>query len=281
MIAAGLTLGSAHAEPGPGWVDPPAKDGSTKDLLAKRAEPARPDTPPSTVEAPANRTSNPPEPAIVQTPAAKSDAAAKPDVVAKPDVAAKTEPAATARASGAKPSRQRDVRRSIRQSPSPLAVSSPPSVQANDPRFIEWAGRAQRLTTDYLDSISSPNAVTLAEAARFYGPQVRRFGRMETLASVLADKRLFAARWPERRYAAQADAIRTACNAAQQACIVRATFDYRAGSAARGAQAQGVAELVLEISFAAGRPVIVSESSRVLRRGTSAGLVDAAAKRGS
>ena len=41
-----------------------------------------------------------------------------------------------------------------------------------------------------------------------------------------------------------------------------------ATSPVRGAVSSGLAEVVLEVSLAGPRPVIVSESSRVLRRGS-------------
>jgi hypothetical protein len=137
---------------------------------------------------------------------------------------------------------------------------------ASADRFPEWATAATRLTDDYLDSVSAPGLGIVETAPRFYGPTVRFHGRMMSLAALMAEKRRFAARWPVRRYESQGGATRVACSNASPTCIVRTTFDYRAENPARGARAQGVSELVLTVDLSGDRPIIVSETSRVLRR---------------
>lgn len=252
LIAAALASGPANAQSRPGWVDPPARsaDGPDKAPADKAAEPA------------SKAAESKPEPNPVAEPRSAEPRSAEPApagrAARKPD---------TRRMAG--PSEETESRRPPRRlARTPPAASpvlgAPPPVP--DARFPDWAGAAQRLTFDYLDSISAPNAVSIAATPRFYAERVQRFGRTVSLASVIAEKRLFVQRWPERRYQPQAGSTRTACNAAMKACIVHTTYDYRAESPARGARSQGLAELVLEISFAGERPVIVSESSRVLRR---------------
>ncbi|KMO27577.1 hypothetical protein VQ03_30450, partial [Methylobacterium tarhaniae] len=49
-------------------------------------------------------------------------------------------------------------------------------------------------------------------------------------------------------------------------CRVQATVDFSAFSPDRGVRSQGTVDLELAVSFAGGRPVIVSETSRVVRR---------------
>ncbi len=105
-----------------------------------------------------------------------------------------------------------------------------------------------------------------AAAPRFYGSQVRFHGRTMSLSALMAEKRRFARRWPERRYEPQGEP-RVSCNAATQSCLVRTIHAFSAASPGRGARSQGVAELMLTVSFAGGRPIIVEETSRVLRRG--------------
>ncbi len=136
-----------------------------------------------------------------------------------------------------------------------------------DPRFPEWAGTAQRLSEAYLDSVSSPGDGMAADAPRFYGAQVRFHGRMMSLPALIAEKRRFARRWPDRRYEPRGEP-RVSCYAVSQSCLVRTVHDFTAANPGRGARSQGVGELMLTVSFADGRPVIVEEASRVLRRGT-------------
>ena len=254
LIAGSMTLGSALAESRPGWVDPPSKPAAQ-----------------------ANPTAEPDKPVAAPNPPAQASAPRR-----SPDpVASASRPTATK--ISRRQAEEEDVpRRSMRRSSRRLVFTQSPAPGprsvADDSRFPEWASQAQRLTLDYLDNVSAPNAESLAGAQNFYASHVRRFGKIETRASVLADKRRFAQRWPERRYAAQPGALRTSCNAATRTCIVRATFDYQAQNPARGTRSQGIGELVLEISFSDGRPLIVAESGRVLRRAAAATLVDARAK---
>lgn len=242
LILAGayLSLGPASAQQRSGWVDPPAK--------------------PSAAPAEPQRTAPAPE-APKESPAAARPAEPR----ETPATVAEGRPTPSARTLRRRETirEERDDGRRLARTP---PVAAPTASEASDPRYAGWASAAQRLTLDYLDSVSGPDSASIATARRFYAERVRRFGRTVPLAAVVAEKRNFAQRWPERRYEAQAGATRTACSAAAASCLVRTIYDYRADAPARGARSQGTAELVLEISFAGERPLIVSESSRVLRR---------------
>lgn len=129
------------------------------------------------------------------------------------------------------------------------------------------AGRveaAQALAMDYLSAVSAPGEVMVGATPRFYGTRVRFYGHPTTLAALVDEKRGFVRRWPERRYAARA--FSTQCSPDGASCIVRAIVDFRAANPQRGAVSRGASELVLEVSFAGQRPVIVAESGRVLHR---------------
>ncbi|GJE37471.1 hypothetical protein [Methylobacterium persicinum] len=129
------------------------------------------------------------------------------------------------------------------------------------------AGRAeaaQALATEYLSAVSSPGEAMVGATPRFYSTRVRFYGRSTTLAALLDEKRGFVRRWPERRYAARA--FSTQCTRDGSTCIVRAIVDFRAANPQRGAVSRGASELVLEVSFAGQRPVIVAESGRVIHR---------------
>lgn len=250
LIGALLVAGPALAQSRPGWVDPPAKsEGKGEGKGAVEA-------------APKAETSPMPE--------------AAPSQAASPSPAARTEsPRRVTRAERrpeAAPRRgARPVARPRRLAePAPRRLSEvpvrPPLPMASAERFPEWAAAATRLTDDYLDSVSAPGLGIVTAAPRFYGETVRFHGRTLSLAALMAEKRSFAARWPVRTYQAQGGATHVACHAATATCIVRTTFDYRAENPARGARAQGVSELVLTVDLSGDRPVIVSETSRVLRR---------------
>jgi hypothetical protein len=290
-LALGLILaaGAAQAQTPPAWVDPPAK--VAPGTPAPKAEP-QPQSQPQAQQPPARESTRP-----ASETAAGTGRNAKPDrETAQPaGNAASPAPAfAETERDGAAmggPSRRAERprlrRRSARRlSDTPAAdtltvaprIPSGAREAAADPRFADWAGQAQGLAEDYLASFSGSNGAMVSGASRFYGERLRFHGRMTTFAALLAEKRRFAQRWPERRY--EPHDTRTACNAALQSCVVRTLVDFRAGNPARGARSQGVAELVLEVSFAGGRPVIVSESSRVLRRGATVGALPGAGANG-
>jgi hypothetical protein len=129
------------------------------------------------------------------------------------------------------------------------------------------AQAAQALAVDYLDLWSAPNRLTLATASSFYGPTVTFHGRERTIGSVLAEKRRFAERWPQRTYQYRPETTMVACESDRARCTVWAIFDFSAASPGRGQRSLGIGEHELVVSLSSGRPVIVSETSRVLHHG--------------
>jgi hypothetical protein len=117
-----------------------------------------------------------------------------------------------------------------------------------------------------LDAWSSPNRVSLASTSAFYGPSVVFHGRERSYDSVFAEKQRFAERWPERTYRYRPEFTQVACEADGASCTVWSLFDFSAVDR-QGRRARGLGEHELVVSFAGDRPVIVSETSRVLRRG--------------
>ncbi|GJE25511.1 hypothetical protein [Methylobacterium organophilum] len=236
----------AVAQQAGGWVDPPAKPAPGKATPAEAPKAAAEKT--EGTRSPAVRTERP---AAHTTPARRAAEAAPPEGHR-----------------GRLRFSRRDRGEAHRRMAPPLVVPVPVPAEApaSDPRFADWAVTTQQVATDYLRTVSSGNDTFVGAAPRFYAPQVRFHGRTMTLAAIMAEKRRFGRRWPERRYEPQERAMRTACHAASATCIVRVPVEFTASNPARGARSSGVAELTLTVSFAEGRPLIVGESSRVLRR---------------
>ncbi len=232
-----------------GWVDPPARGSGP--VPAPKPE-AAPDAAPKAPRA--ERQSAPP-------PAAEAPQAA-------PDTGTRQAAEASGRHAERRSVRHRRPARRLAETPpaAPPVQAAPPTAAAPEPRLTDWAGAAQALAADYLDVVSAPGLRMVNEVPRFYAPRVRFFGREMTLAALMAEKRSFVRRWPDRSY--EPRGMRTACNGALGTCIVRAQVEFRAASPDRGTVSRGLAELVLEVSLAGPRPIIVSETSRVLRRGS-------------
>ena len=150
----------------------------------------------------------------------------------------------------------------------PLNVVDPPLT-------TDWARTgatasaqaARHFAFTYLASWSAPNQVTLASASSFYGPTVKYHGRLRTRGSVLAEKRQFAQRWPDRTYRYRPETTQVACETSEARCTVRSIFDFAAANSRQGRRSRGIGDHELVVSFASGNPVIASETSRVLRRG--------------
>ncbi len=142
---------------------------------------------------------------------------------------------------------------------------------APDGQMRALAAAAQTLNRDYFASISESNGATLGDAPRFYGDSVVFHGRPMSMGALLAEKRRFVARWPERRYRPRPDSVRTACNVELGLCRVRSTVDFSAASPGRGTRSQGTVAVELAVRFVGERPVIVSENSWVMHRERLAG----------
>lgn len=243
----------AAAQQGSGWVDPPAKPAESGKPAAEPAPAAQAEAPP-----PARREARP-RPRFDTRSAAAEEATDEARRAAR----------GARRAGELRQARRQAAREAANRAHRPAAAPLPAQNLARaepDPRFPEWAGTAQRMSEAYLDSVSSPGEGMVAAAPRFYGERVRFHGRTMSLAALMAEKRRFVRRWPERRYEPQGEP-RVGCDAGSATCLVRVVHAFSAASPGRGTRSQGVAELMLTVSFAGGRPVIVSESSRVLRRG--------------
>jgi hypothetical protein len=109
--------------------------------------------------------------------------------------------------------------------------------------------------------------LTVASAASFYGPSVTFHGKTRTISSVLAEKRRFAERWPDRTYRHRPETAQVTCELDGERCTVRSSFDFDASNSRQGKRALGIGEHELVVSFSSGRPVIEAENSRVVRRG--------------
>ena len=151
----------------------------------------------------------------------------------------------------------------------PPAVQSSLQVASAIPRLGDRAVAARNLAFRYLDRWSAPNQIALTSAPSFYGSTVLFHGRPRSFASVLAEKRRFAERWPDRNYRYRTETTQVACETAVAQCTVWSLFDFFAVDHDRERHARGIGEHELVVSFVSEKPIIVSESSRVLYRGAT------------
>jgi hypothetical protein len=259
--------------PQAGWVDPPTE-------LAPSADPPA-DSPTGSlgpVDAPSSRAG---EPDLERPPRAPRESASPPrsagperaapraDLPARIDDPDRAAPRPRAPTAAGRP--EPAPPRSARPVEERAAPRRPAAQEATAPRFPQRQQSAQarvakELAIDYLDFWSDPNAVALDAHGQFYAPTIRYHGRDVSARALQEEKRRFARRWPDREYRPRLDTMRTSCAGAF--CTIRSTFDYRAADPNRGRSASGTGILELGVSFAGGAPVIVSETSAVVRRGS-------------
>jgi hypothetical protein len=157
-----------------------------------------------------------------------------------------------------------------RESAPPPPLTTDRTVQQSLPtrRVNTREEDARNLAQNYLSVWSASNYQTLQATPGFYGSEVRFHGRSMSTAALLAEKRRFVQRWPNRRYRYEPGAMGVRCNSAGTSCIVQSTFAFDASNAKLGRRSRGVGAHELVVNFAGNRPVIASENSRVLRRGS-------------
>jgi hypothetical protein len=206
------------------------------------------------------------------TAAAQPDPAPRPGAEPAPMAGAEREP----QAGPAEPGRDGPVATSAMRAPPPGDAAAMGRIAPPQParpaaavtyQLTPREKAARDLAFSYLDLWSAPNPVTLAAAASFYGEQVLFHGRVRDFGSVLAEKRRFAQRWPDRAYRYRRETTQVACESGGVRCTVWSLFDFAAGNPDQGRRSRGIGEHELVVSFLSHKPVIVSETSRVLRRG--------------
>ncbi len=147
------------------------------------------------------------------------------------------------------------------QSP-PLAPAQPgPSANADAPYASSDEQRARAFLDASMLTWSSDNRQAIAFVGSAYADPVTFYGKVRSRASVVAEKRKFAERWPIRRYAARPGSVTVHC--ANGLCTISSLVDWYAHSDERGKTSSGAAQFELIWDAATGQ--IVSESGRVLK----------------
>ena len=146
------------------------------------------------------------------------------------------------------------------------ATTSSPVGQQADQRIGEFVA-------DWLKALSLPDTQALESLTRMYANSVLYYGKPTSREMVLADKRRFFERWPERVYKLRPETLTTSCDAG--ACSLSGILDWNASSPVRMVQASGVAKFEYVVAIAGTLPRITSETSSVVERqntGSTKGL---------
>ena len=131
----------------------------------------------------------------------------------------------------------------------------------------DLATRARSFVTAIQSRWSDANSAELGWLDSLYAYEVDYYGKRLSRDAVLADKRRFAERWPERTYRIQANSMMAQCSASD--CVVTGNIEWEARSRARNAACNGTATFAFALIVSAGKFFISGENGVVIQLQTS------------
>ena len=168
--------------------------------------------------------------------------------------------------------------------PAPVPASAPPQPASVKPPRDKLAELLDREPADppqkpradrrticsqsmqaYFSDWSQENGTALSRIGSAYAPEVSFFGKRTTRAAVIEEKRKFAVRWPERRYAIRAGSV--SVTVTNGTCSLTGIVDWSASSQALRKNPRGSASFVFELDDAES-PLITSESTMAIKAAT-------------
>ena len=153
---------------------------------------------------------------------------------------------------------------SVQPSSKPAQSPTPPLRNATGE---DLATRARSFVTAIQSRWSDANSAELGWLDSLYAYEVDYYGKRLSRDAVLADKRRFAERWPERTYRIQANSMMAQCSASD--CVVTGNIEWEARSRARNAACNGTATFAFALIVSAGKFFISGENGVVIQLQTS------------
>jgi hypothetical protein len=126
--------------------------------------------------------------------------------------------------------------------------------------------RARSFVTAIQSKWSDATSSGLGWLNTLYADEVAYYGTPLSRDSVLADKRRFAERWPERAYRIQTNSMKAQCTASE--CVVTGNIEWEARSLARRATSNGTASFSYVLVPSGATFLIREENGRVIEGGS-------------
>ncbi|WP_156398650.1 hypothetical protein [Mesorhizobium sp. Root102] len=142
----------------------------------------------------------------------------------------------------------------------PSTPSPPPAEASANEQQLESAAVA--FIKGLIERHGNNAELAIAEVQTSYAAIVDYYGKPTELSSIVADKRSYFQRWPERGYNVHSESIMVTC--ANERCMVSGTYDWVVRSLPRHKQAKGVAHFSYTIAIGPN-PKIIAETSKVIR----------------
>lgn len=121
---------------------------------------------------------------------------------------------------------------------------------------------ALALVKELIEQQNSIEYMAVSQVVATYAPRVDYYGKMKDLNEVVADKRGYFQRWPERGYRIRDDSVTVTC--ANDRCIVSGTYDWIVRNRVRNKQAKGAARFSYTLTSGA-YPMVVAEGGEIIR----------------
>ena len=151
---------------------------------------------------------------------------------------------------------------------SPAPTKPPPAPQAAIQESGSVGANLELRTKEFVASLFaawSSNDLKVASLDALYADQVDYYGKTAHRPSIVADKRKFMERWPQRRYTVRETSTVAHCND-KQICTLIGSIDWASFNPTTLAGARGIADIQYGISWSGDEPKIVLETSKVLNR---------------
>lgn len=150
--------------------------------------------------------------------------------------------------------------------PTPLAASHPTLTGPRAKELTLIENRAADFASFYWIHIANENKDAIEYLSETYADVVNYYGKRVSKATIIAEKRRFVERWPERNYQPRWVDTKINCRAKSKECTIEGVADFEANNSPRGRSASGTFRYSMEIKFIDDRTRIVAESSEVIER---------------
>ena len=124
-------------------------------------------------------------------------------------------------------------------------------------------GRATSLVLSLAARWSEPNAETLRTLDGLYADKVFYHGKFAPRQAVVAEKRRFAERWPQRSYKIRPHSLTVSCNAATAMCRVQGIMERELANPATDAKSRDITNFDYSISASGPTLKIAAETNAV------------------
>jgi hypothetical protein len=165
-----------------------------------------------------------------------------------------------------------------------VALFTPPDAQSESKSRAALAVSTdivtmQRKATEFVVSViklwnSQDSSAVLSFLDSSYGPEVFYYGSTKDKQTILADKRKFMERWPQRNYQIRDGSMTAQCESTSSTCDVSGIIDWDVTSPNRKANSSGAVAFAYNLNMSSSIS-IVQENSTILKRRSVPSATDA------